>query len=172
LAEGIGPSKVWILTQTSSLQLEVGRTQLTEKSLEGQAGGRVDTLPQESLKGSSIGGPKAVSQSCQSLFPSAGLKVPSLLRSKVRLIHPLKRKTVVGESSLVRKPLLIDLLMEPRKDPKDGRSPGVDPKVGSQPIREVHRVSRSKLPRTRHKGIGLGSKGTHRTKVDHVSRDL
>lgn len=47
-----------------------------------------------------------------------------------------------------------------------------DADVGPNGVHNVDRVRFARLPRARHEGIRLGCQRTHRTKVDHVARQL
>ena len=81
-------------------------------------------------------------------------------------------QAVIGKAGLVRDPLLVDVLVQPRQDAHHLAAARVDRDVAADRIEHVDRFGLLQLPRARPVGIGLGVQRADRADVDHVAGQL
>eukprot|EP00976_Prorocentrum_cordatum_P033742 686901-Prorocentrum_minimum.AAC.4 len=87
-------------------------------------------------------------------------------------VETLALKAIILEACLVRDPLLVHLLVQPRGDAHHLRALGVDADGSAQGIGNIHRLGELQFPGAGRERVGLGGKCTDRAKVDDVSRHV
>ncbi len=90
----------------------------------------------------------------------------------VRAVEPAPAQPVDGVAGLVRDPLLVDRLVEPRQHAQHLPVARIEADAAADRVRHVDRFGLGQLPRPGEEGVGLRGQGADRAQIDDVGRQL